>query len=81
MCCPLFYTEYRKRCRRCSKGAAPDPRRDHTNRDIPEKRQRGGEEDVVKAWTIYYKSQGRDKIARFNHKGRLGVPYLQFKAK
>ena len=52
-----------------------------TNKDIPKKRQRGGEEDVVKAWGIYYKSQGWDKIARFDNKGRLGVPYLLFKAK
>ena len=73
---PKKVTEYRKRC---SKGAAILDV--ITNKDIPKKRQRGGEEDVVKAWGIYYKSQGWDKIARFDNKGRLGVPYLLFKAK
>ena len=52
-----------------------------TKDDIPKKRQRGGEEDVLKAWKVYYKRRGWDKIARFNNKGRLGTPYLLFKAK
>ena len=73
---PKKVTEYRKRC---SKGAAILDV--IANKDIPKKRQRGGEEHVIKAWGIYYKSQGWDKIARFDNKGRLGVPYLLFKAK
>ena len=41
-----------------------------TGTDIPKKRQRGGESDVIEAWRTYYKRQGWDKIARFDHKGR-----------
>ena len=45
------------------------------------KRQRGDASDVMKAWQHYYQKQGWDKIARFDSKGRLGTPYLLFKAK
>ena len=45
------------------------------------KKQRGGEEDIKRAWKHYYRQQGWHKIARFNDKGRLGTPYILFKAK
>jgi len=57
------------------------PPRRVTGTDIPKKRQRGGESDVIEAWRTYYKRQGWDKIARFDNKGRLGTPYALFKAK
>ena len=48
---------------------------------MPKKNQRGGERDVIAAWARYYRDKGWNKIAAFNNKGRLGVPYALFKAK
>ena len=49
--------------------------------EVPKKNQRGGERDVIAAWARYYRDKGWNKIAAFNNKGRLGVPYALFKAK
>ena len=36
---------------------------------------------MIKAWASYYRRQGWHKIAAFNYKGHIGVPYALFKAK
>jgi len=73
---PKKITAYRKRN---FKGEAI--LKEVTGTSMPRARQRGDMGDVIKAWKQYYKSQGWDKIARFDHKGRLGTPYVLFKAK
>ena len=47
----------------------------------PHKRQQGSVVDLLKAWKIYYKDKGWDKIARFQSSGKLGIPYVLFKSK
>ena len=49
--------------------------------DIPKKRSRGTVKDIINVWRQFYKKQKWDKLARFNTKGKLGVPYALFKAK
>ena len=41
----------------------------------PRTRSKGGASDVIGAWKHFYKAQGWNKIARFDTRGRLDVPY------
>ena len=47
----------------------------------PRTRSKGGASDVIGAWKHFYKAQGWNKIARFDTRGRLDVPYCLFKGK
>jgi len=47
----------------------------------PRTRSKGGASDVIGAWKHFYKAQGWNKIARFDARGRLDVPYCLFKGK
>lgn len=60
---------------------AKDAKEIWSNEEITNEKQRGDEQDILKAWRQEYKAKKWDRFATFGKKGGFNRPYILFKAK